>query len=465
MNAKARQLKPAGQIQDQDWDVTTKDIIRRHERANFNGVDTSKPHHRQLCLKICGWGKTLEELDQDLQRFEAKGQFTKAAVWALCERQPQRAVEALQRGGGNLVLVALALKVQIGNMGKLANVDTHWDTILEQNRELFDDPYLRAVYALISTGDWKLIVREDSMPLRERVGIAIRHLPDADLTEWLLQELRIAIETGDIEGIVLAGLTDKMADIMSSYVRESGDFQTATLALSFTIPHYVEDVRYNQWRAVYRQYQNGHKLHVRRALFDSSHAKLARLRGGKSVINPPPRQITLRCVHCSTSLPNDLRNTNMASDQGPAPTRVSASDNRNALLVAGINGGICCPSCGKHLPRCALCLQTLGVPRCDLQAANPQIDHLTQPGTAEDLQYQREQAQRNFFTFCMKCPHAMHADHALQWFSRHIECPVADCQCQCYAQESARRKDGVVVKEFEKAMSDKDKQKVDHRGV
>ena len=36
-----------------------------------------------------------------------------------------------------------------------------------------------------------------------------------------------------------------------------------------------------------------------------------------------------------------------------------------------------------------------------------------------------------FPTFCLRCEHVLHLDHARQWFSRHVECPVPECRCRC----------------------------------
>jgi hypothetical protein len=49
---------------------------------------------------------------------------------------------------------------------------------------------------------------------------------DEQLSEWLEQQIKETTRMGDVEGIVLAGITDNMADIFARYVEKSLDYQT-----------------------------------------------------------------------------------------------------------------------------------------------------------------------------------------------------------------------------------------------
>lgn len=403
-----------------------------------------------MCLTICGWGKTSEELDRDLEAFERSKLYTKAAVWALCEKEPKRAVEALQRGGSDYMFVALALELQ--GAGGAAIEKSRWDTLFQQHPQMVDDPYLRAIYALISTGDWKAIANEDSLPLRERVGIALRNFSDRELSSWLHIQMTQAIASGDIEGIILAGLTDKMMDIFAQYIINTGDIQTPVLAMSFACPAYFTDIRFNALRASYKRYLNNHRLHIKRAIFDAQSSKLAKLRDGPSLLKPPPRQVTLRCVHCNSSLSNDHRNSS-SSPPVKIATEKAVAESRNALIDTNIHNGISCHNCGKHLPRCAVCLQTLGLPRSDQQRPNM---------STSDWTDRKAELQKSFIMFCTKCPHAMHADHAKAWFERHTECPVSECRCQCYEGEARLRREREQRIAYEKALLDRGKQEVEN---
>lgn len=397
-----------------EWDRTIEDINKKAKRAKFESLRTDKPHHRQLCLAICGWGKPSAELEKALTNLETQGKYTKAAVWALYENDSQRAVEVLKRGGKDLLFIALALNLRMRGGQDIDRKD--WDNVLQEHPQMMADPYLRAIYALISTGDWKVLADETGLPLRDRVGIALRYFDDVELSNWLERQMTEAIRTGDIEGIVLAGITDKMVDVLAKYIEKFGDYQSGTLIMANAAPLYIDDYRCSQWREAYRDLLNANKLHIDRCRFDVHSTKKSCQRDGTAVIKPPPRQVTLRCVRCDTALTNDQSNT---ANPPAVPTSSPPFVDRNPLYPTGVHAGISCPKCGRHLGRCAVCLQTLGMPRTD----------------RPELSTEKQNALANFMTFCLKCDHACHADHSRAWFLRHNECPAPDCRCLCNEQD------------------------------
>lgn len=396
---------------EEQWAPALEDLNTKCGRGFFDqeeSVKTSRPHHRLMCLAICGWGKSDEELEQDLLRLEAKGLHSKAAAWALFEKKGERAVKALQRGGKNLLFMGLALGLTLKTGQALTKED--WDYSTSDLSDIKDDPYLRAIYTVISTGDMKSIVNETSLPLRDRVGVALHNLDDTELPNWLNRQTTEAIETGDIEGLVLTGISDPFVNLLTKYIERFGDYQTATLLIHFAAPLYITDYRVDQWRADYQDLHNRNRLFIQRCHYDVGSTKLSRNRQGISEIKPQPRQVTLRCTHCDSQFANDLDNTSMAPK---ASSDLSIS--RNALHSSKAHAGICCPKCGKHLPRCGICLLTLGMPRSD-----------------KDISIgDRLSKLKNFMSFCMKCDHAFHADHARGWFKVHNECPVPECHCAC----------------------------------
>jgi WD repeat-containing protein mio len=293
-----------------------------------------------------------------------------------------------------------------------------------------NDPYLRAIYAFISTGDWRSITEEASLPLRDRVGVAVRNFSDDELTEWLEKQMAEVIETGDIEGIVLAGITDKTVGILAKYHEKFGDFQTATLIISYGAPLYITDYRTTLWREEYRNCLNANRLFIDRCKFDVRTTKMSRQRDGTTVIKAPPRQITLRCVRCDTEMTNDKGNTANPPANLTSTSTSAAQEQRNPLYPTGVHAGISCPKCGRHLGRCAVCLQTLGLPRIDRQ----------------DLSTKAQEHMKNFLAFCLKCDHASHADHYGAWFERHNECPVSDCHCPCNLSDLRIKKEQEALK-------------------
>jgi hypothetical protein len=364
--------------------------------------------------------KPAAEFDSDLKALEDKGKYTKAAAWALFEGLQKRAVEILKRSGTDLLFIAMALDIKLKSSTSL-DVDTEdWGNALKTHPKMTEDPYLRAIYSYITSGNWVAIANETALPLSDRVGVAIRNFSDKQLTDWLSEQMDEAIETGHIEGIVLSGITDHMADILAKYVEKFNDSQTPILIMSFCFPRYIDDSRCEAWRNAYKDFLQRHKEFILRVRFDQQSTIKSRSRDGIPAIKPPPRQVTIRCLKCDSNTANDLENSGSRPTSVPGPSATTVDD-RNPLAATGINAGLCCPKCGSHLARCAVCMEIVGKPRSD----RPELS--LDPSTKR---------MANFPSFCMKCRHVTHMDHSVQWFSRHIECPVSECRCQCNERPS-----------------------------
>ncbi|RYP63615.1 hypothetical protein DL770_009348 [Monosporascus sp. CRB-9-2] len=329
----------------------------------------------------------------------------KSAAHALFEGDSKQAVQILKKGSSKhpeLLFVSLAL--QLIGRGDLDEARGKLD--FDEAVASKSDPYLRAISSLIATNDWEIIVNQESLPLRERIFVAVRNFDDYRLTKWLDDQLAKAIETGDIEGIVLTGITDKLVDIFAKYIEKFNDVQTATLVLSICSPRYIDDYRCHAWRNAYRAYLQRHKAFFQRTKFEVESTKKSKL-GGVPKITSPSRQIALRCVYCDADY--ELSKTT-------AGLSAAAHEQRNPLMAASLNAGVSCPSCGRHLPRCVVCLEIVAVPRSDKPEAAPDPE---------------VRVAARFPTFCLRCEHVLHLDHARQWFSRHVECPAPECRCRC----------------------------------
>ncbi|KAJ0338823.1 hypothetical protein COL922a_005142 [Colletotrichum nupharicola] len=394
------------------WEKTIGSICKRRKLPKYEGTQTKKPFHRQLCLDICGWG--------DNAAHEARGAthdpgedypttaHTLAAARALFKGETQEAIRILKTASvthPELLFVSLALQLIGRSNNKLSKEQLDFDEAVASKT----DPYLRAISSLIATGDWFAIANQKSLPLSDRAYVAVRNFDDEQLTKWLHEQVSMAVDTGDVEGIVLTGITDRLVDIFAKYVQKFNDFQTATLVMSICAPRYIDDYRCLAWRNAYRAYLQRHKAFLQRTKFEVESTKKSK-RGGRPTIKPPSRQIALRCVYCDAE-------TTLAGQGGPgAGPPPGAPDSRNPLMATSINAGISCPNCGRHLPRCVVCLEVVGVPRSD----RPELNGEPESWMAA-----------NFPTFCLKCEHVLHLDHARQWFTRHVECPVPECRCRC----------------------------------
>ncbi|ROT35719.1 WD repeat domain-containing protein [Sodiomyces alkalinus F11] len=398
------------------WEKCIGSICKKRRLPKYQGVPTKRPFHRQLCLDICTWGDATRHEADESEPKEAGDDYpaakhTMETARALFRGDMDAAVQILKKASTThpeLLFVSLALQLIGRGNRRLAKEQLDFDEAVASKT----DPYLRAISSLIATGDWTAIANQASLPLSDRAYVAVRNMDDERLTQWIQEQVSVAMKTGDIEGIVLTGITDQMVDIFANYVGKSNDVQTATLIMSICAPRYIDDYRCLAWRNAYRAYLQRHKAFYLRTKFEVESTKRSK-RDGRPTIKPPSRQIALRCVYCDaeTTLPS----SHTGSTSGHPPG-VGAPDTRNPLMVTGINAGVSCPNCGRHLPRCVVCLEVVGIPRSD------------RPEAAADMD---TRMAARFPTFCLKCEHVMHLDHARQWFARHVECPVPECRCQC----------------------------------
>ncbi|UZP44190.1 hypothetical protein NXS19_012002 [Fusarium pseudograminearum] len=391
--------------------------LGRDPSTRLPPVTTKWPAHRQLCLSVCGWGDS-EKHDPKGRNRKADPEYpttihTMAAARALFAGDRKEAIQILKKASTahpELLFVSLALQL----MGDDSNTPAKEKLDFDEAVASKTDPYLRAISSLIATGDWTAIASQLSLPLLDRVCIAIRNFDDDHLTKWLNEQVDLAIADGDIEGVVLTGITEPMVDIFARYIQKFHDVQTATLVLSICAPRYIDDIRCRAWRNAYRAHLQRHKLFFQRTKFDVESTKRSK-RDGIPKLKPPFRQIALRCVFCDaeTSLANNASHPPHLGG-GSAPQASSALESRNPLLATSINAGVSCTNCGRHLPRCVVCLEIVGVPRSDKPEEKSEAKMAGQ-----------------FPTFCLRCEHVLHLDHARQWFARHVECPVPECRCRC----------------------------------
>ncbi|KAI1752375.1 hypothetical protein F4782DRAFT_501609 [Xylaria castorea] len=411
---------------DAAWDRGLENLSSTNKTGEiiYGKLETKRPTRREAAMRICEWGKkSLESECKDYAKVPAleknSSSFTRGAARALFKGDFTEAVSILKTASAEypgLLFVSLALQLVSRGDKSLVEEQLDFDDTVASKT----DPYLRAISSLIATNNWETIANQESLPLRERTYIALRNFDDDKLTPWLDAELKRAIETGDIEGIVLTGITDNLVDIFAKYIEKFNDIQTATLVLSICSPRYIDDYRCLVWRNAYRAYLQRHKAFLQRTKFEVESTKKSK-HHGVPTIKPPSRQIALRCVYCDAEYELASKvGAGGGSSMGIPPTSTAQPQTQshasNHLTATSINAGVSCPSCGRHLPRCVVCLEVVGIPRSD------------KPELSLDPQVR---LAAKFPTFCLKCDHVLHLDHARQWFARHVECPVPECRCRC----------------------------------
>lgn len=394
------------------FDDAARGILEGKDLPSFNAVYTEKPDQRQLCLAICGWAFSREESREFCEHLLKQRDYYKAVATAMFHGH-----KALALG----ILRGLIQERVIQNIGLGALIAS--DPLNSEQREMCQwmeedatDSYLKAILLYLSTGDWfELVSKLDlDLDLSDRLGIAFRHLSDAQITSFITQVTSTCITTGDPEGVLLTGLMPQSIDLFQSYIRRTNDLQTAVLATAFTTPLYVDDIRWDMWKETYFQQLQSWRAFIERTKFTMQHTRRSVTYKGDKLVATPPRQLTLRCAHCQGSLARNTDGAVMAHKAGPVATG-GPEGTRTRITGPAASAGTVCPRCGRHLPRCSLCMQWLGAPE---PTRVKEIDAVTD-------------VLSKFVTFCATCSHGFHAHHARTWFAKHAMCPVPDCRCLC----------------------------------
>ncbi|TGZ85513.1 hypothetical protein EX30DRAFT_357273 [Ascodesmis nigricans] len=421
----SRQPTPASRLlSDQparpsDWKATISNINKRNNRGTtgiFNN-ETNFPEHRRLALAICGWEYGGQELEDELARLEKEGERQKAAGWALFHnRDLDRAITCLQKGDGRMKLTSTAIAGYFAE-SKTGTRDGHsqWRELASEMATSYDDPYIRAIFAYVASEDWDDVIDETvGLPLQERIGIALRWLTDDRLTTYLTELTDIVVRNGDLNGIMLTGVTEKTVDLLQVHIDHTADVQTAALVASFASPKYFKDERVEYWVECYRSLLNSWQMFHARARFDVARGKASRDRHGAITLEPPQRQVYVRCANCDKPI------SHSAARKGQLrkfPQSNAARDKQATATTVGGPKLTVCPHCKKSLPRCAVCLLYLGT--------------IYYKSGTDEKEVDAEKDYDRWFNFCLSCNHGMHAGHAREWFSTHRVCPVPECECAC----------------------------------
>ena len=384
------------------------EICERLDLPEFRTSETAIPNHRRLCLYTCGLGLRSQSLEILVKNLVERGQNTKAAAISIIHGQTKLALQALRGNGASPVHRELSLALAGYQRG---TVDDAWEETIRDLADHLNDPYARAILALVRPGNWHEVLAETSLPLRDRLGVALMYLDDTELTQYVHTNMTECIEEGDIEGIALTGLTEQAVPLFENYIQKSNDLQTAVLAMSFTCPRYFSDARIDLWRNTYRSYLNGWRMFIERGRFDVEATRLSAGPNQSPELRPASRQVSLRCTYCDQSLDRDKSNV-------PPPTSAAIFGTHPDKIFGIEKTGTVCPKCGRHMPRCVICMEWLGMP-----------DPHTRGGVAAGMT--KESSISRFVSVCYTCWHMSHSGHATEWFARHQVCPVPGCSCRC----------------------------------
>ena len=371
-------------------------------------MNTEFPEHRRLCLFVCGFWTLPEEVEGRVQSLARANEVTKAAAFALIQNQPKLAFEVLKSGAQG----ALEKQLSLALAGYIKGAtDAIWPEIIRDVAADLEDPYAHSIFTFCAHGDWHHVLKEARLPLADQIGIAMMYLNDKELTIHITKTLSQAVHEGNLEAIVLTGLTESAIPLFENYIRRTFDLQTTVLALAFASPRFFTDSRVDIWKETYRSYLDRWRFFIERTKFDILCVKLSNPQRHRSSVPLVPGQMFIRCAFCDQNL--DRTGDQRLSGDGP-----HSSGTHLERVFGDARSGTSCPKCGRHLPRCVICMQWVGVP-----------DPHTRGGVAQGMS--KEEALERFTAVCRTCWHMSHASHSEQWFRRHNVCPVPGCDCRC----------------------------------
>ncbi|SCU97545.1 LADA_0H06832g1_1 [Lachancea dasiensis] len=401
--------------------------------------NSAKHTQRKLCMIISGWDLTPSDFEEKYKNLIKANHYEKAAGWAVFFGDVTKAIEILSSAKKErLRLIATAIAGYLAYKDQPGN--NAWRQQCRNMSSDLDDPYLRVIFGFIADNDWWDILSESAISFRERLGVALRFLNDSDLTRFLERTAESVITNGELEGLILTGITPSGIKLLQSYVSKTSDVQTAALLSVYGCPRYFKSPQVDEWVQTYRMMLNSWELFTVRAKFDVLRGQLARNAQNISRGGCRPRQLYIQCLKCNKNInaPSDAnlgaRNSNVMPNGMKSFGNGSGGKKFGFNITSPSNTAFqkhSCPHCGTPFPRCAICLLPLGTSNLPIVINGKASDHEQSLENYQDVQEARRLRLNEWFSFCLTCNHGMHAGHAEEWFEKHRTCPVPGCNCRC----------------------------------
>ena len=340
-------------------------LVQRLNVPASKTCSTDYEFHRRLCLYILQQAWTHEQLERMVNELVSENHHTKAAAMALFADEPKLAYRALRSSPvqfHKMLAMAVVSAIQRAGGDDDENDDEWVETIEALARDV-TDPFAHAILAFVKENDWNAVIEEKTLPLAYRIGAAVRWLNDSALTQYISKVTKDVVNAGNIEGVVMTGLGTRAAfELMGNYMHNSGDLQTTVLALTWTIPRYIDDQVLNRkfmaWRETYRDYMNSWNLHFSRVDFDIMSSRIAVDANGKRLMKPARPQVAITCGFCNQSVAQFDRE----KEDGEVSSNTHRTQRHPLSSEKAAAVGTVCPKCGRRLPRCGVCDMELGMP-------------------------------------------------------------------------------------------------------
>jgi len=280
---------------------------------------------RSRALLLCDWIPDIDNISQTIpiiDYLEKEGNYMRAAAIAVFNMRLQRAIDSLTMGATrsdpNLSSVAMALSGYTGERTSM------WREMCQSLKNQLTNPYMKAMFAFLTTDNdtgFHEIIYDKELILADRVAFSLLYLPDDKLNNYLTETMSFLVDNGDLNGILLTGITSDGLSLLQRYIEISSDIQSVSLIVLHSLPSAIcNDQRAQLWVECYRELLDCWRLWHQRALFDN-------LWYGNSLESvKPPKHILISCNYCGNSINN---NNNNRSQPPPPPPPLQSSSTTN----------------------------------------------------------------------------------------------------------------------------------------
>lgn len=364
---------------------------------------------RAVCQKLCGFPITQPDFKEKIESLEQAGHHARAAALSVWHFKIPTAIQSLTNAGPTSHLHPRTAKMCAIALSGYDPTNSLWQTTCRSLVLEIDDPYLKAMFLFLcqpidgeeETGNSFSDVLSDNLNISilDKIAFACRFLDSNLLLAYLKKQTEYAMTRGLLEGLLLCGIdeTGAAVTLLQSYLDRTGDIQSVALLCAQISKRKITNSKLEQWIEVYSQLLDRWQCWFERAQFDIDRVPHVRAQP----------QVYATCKYCNGSFTIKEASKKGQFADGPLQLKVSS-----------------CPNCKKPLPLCAICLLPVECIPFDSRVIKKPIGETAFWSSLEN----------NFddwFSWCQTCKHGGHSKHMAEWFKEHLECPVADCQCNC----------------------------------
>jgi hypothetical protein len=317
-----RLIDPDAKTSQDMFSDAVKEIVEAMEFPAFEGTTTQYPENRQLCLSLCGWSLDKADVERSCEQLADEGEIYKAIVLAVFQGHKDVALALLRSKLQQKKLPQddIGLAAVITCATPSSGVSASQREACAWMADMTSDAYLQSLLIYFITGEWTAVVGMSQLSLSDRIAVALKYLPDTQLTHFLTTATASAISSGSVAGLLLTGLTTRALDLLQVHISSHPSaLSSAVLLLSRTCPLYVQDARWPLWKDAYLEEMQVWRTFLERTRYTKEHNTRSVTREGKSVNKPAQPSLTIRCLSCQQNLA--LRKDPKSSSRRLAPTQ------------------------------------------------------------------------------------------------------------------------------------------------